>query len=249
MNLTLAGLIILGGIGFAVIYDVWTSGSLTKLTLHSKIVLIASGMLIAGGSVLVYLFECNNPGTLEPLSAQGKILGSFFQAVTPRTAGYNTLDFGKMYDGTLLLTVILMFIGASPASTGGGIKTSTAAVLILAIWAQIHGRSDAECFGRRISKEIIYKAFSVMFISVILVMAVTMALTITEHAGFLNILFEVTSAFGTVGLTTGLTPNLSNAGKLWLILTMFAGRVGPVTLALAIAMRVHKAQIQYPDGK
>ena len=249
VNLTIAGLIILGGIGFAVMHDVWSSRSFVKLSMHSKIVLVTTGVLIVVGSILIYMFEHANPDTLAPLSAQGKILGSFFQSVTPRTAGYNTIDIGKMYDGSLLLMVILMFIGASPASTGGGIKTSTTAVLVLAIWALIRGRSDAECFGRRIPKEIIYKAFSIISISFILVIVVTMALTITEHAGFMNVLFEVTSAFGTVGLTTGITPSLSTPGKLWIILTMFAGRVGPVTLALAIAMRARRAQIQYPEGK
>ena len=249
VNLTIAGLIILGGIGFAVMHDVWSSRSFGKLSLHSKIVLITTSILIVAGAVLIFLFEYSNPETLEPLSTKGKILGSFFQSVTPRTAGYNTIDIGKMYDSSLLLLIILMFVGASPASTGGGIKTSTTAVLILAIWALIRGRSDAECFGRRIPQGIIYKAFSIMFISFMLVMVVTMALTIHEHAEFMNILFEVMSAFGTVGLTTGITPSLSSAGKCWLILTMFAGRVGPITLALAIAMRARKAQIQYPDGK
>ena len=249
INLVFTGLIILGGIGFAVIYDMWSSRSFAKLGLHSKIVLITTGFLLVSGTVLVYLFEHGNPGTLAPLSTQGKMLGSFFQAVSSRTAGFSTIDIGSMYDGSQLLLIILMFIGASPASTGGGIKTSTAAVLILAIWALIRGRNDAECFGRRIPKESIYKAFSVMFISFMLVVIVTMALTITERAEFIDILLEVTSAFGTVGLTTGLTPALSPAGKLWLILTMFAGRVGPVTLAFAIAMRVRKAHIQYPEGK
>jgi len=249
VNLTMGGLIILGGIGFAVIYDIWSSGSFSKLALHSKIVLITTVFLIVSGTVLIYLFEHANPGTLEPLSIKGKLLSSFFQSLTPRTGGFSTITIGSMYDGSLLLIIILMFIGASPASTGGGIKTSTAAVLMLAIWSLIRGRNDAECFGRRIPKELIYKAFSVMCISFMLVLIVTMALTITEHAGFLNILFETTSAFGTVGLTTGITPALSSAGKLWLILTMFAGRVGPVTLGLAIAMRIRKAQIQYPDGK
>ena len=249
VNLTIAGLIILGGIGFAVMHDVWTSRSFLRLSLHSKIVLITTAALIFTGAGLIYLFEHANPDTLKPLSLQGKILGSFFQSVTPRTAGYNTLDISKLYDGTLFLLIILMFVGASPASTGGGIKTSTTAVLMLAIWALVRGRSDAECFGRRIPKDIIYKAFSVMFIAFMLVVVVTMALTITEHFSFISILFEVTSAFGTVGLTTGITPTLSTAGKVWLILTMFAGRVGPVTLALAIAMRSRKAQIQYPDGK
>ena len=249
VNLTIAGLIILGGIGFAVMHDVWTSRTFARLSLHSKIVLVTTAVLIVAGAVLLFFFEHANPDTLAPLSTQGKILGSFFQSVTPRTAGYNTLDIGKMYDSSLLLLIIFMFIGASPASTGGGIKTSTTAVLVLATWALIRGRSDAECFGRRIPKEIIYKAFSVMFISFVLVIVVTMALTIHERAGFVNVLFEVMSAFGTVGLTTGITPTLSSAGKCWLILTMFAGRVGPITLALAIAMRARKAQIQYPEGK
>ncbi len=249
VNLTIAGLIILGGIGFAVMHDVWTSRSFGKCSMHSKIVLITSAVLIISGSLLIYWFEYSNPDTLKPLSTQGKILSSFFQSVTPRTAGYNTLDISKLYDGTLFLMIIFMFIGASPASTGGGIKTSTTAVLLLAIWALIRGRSDAECFGRRIPKEFIYKAFSVMFISFILVVIVTMALTITERVSFISVLFEVTSAFGTVGLSTGITPTLSTAGKVWLIITMFAGRVGPVTLALAIAMRSRKAQLQYPDGK
>ena len=249
VNLTIAGLIILGGIGFAVMHDAWESSSFLRLSLHSKIVLITTAALIFGGAGLFYLFEHANPDTLKPLSLQGKILGSFFQSVTPRTAGYNTLDISKLYDGTLFLLIILMFVGASPASTGGGIKTSTTAVLMLAIWALVRGRSDAECFGRRIPKDIIYKAFSVLLIAFMLVVIVTMALTITEHFSFISILFEVTSAFGTVGLTTGITPTLSTSGKVWLILTMFAGRVGPVTLALAIAMRSRKAQIQYPDGK
>ena len=249
VNLTIGGLIILGGIGFAVMHDVWSVRSFKKLTMHSKIVLVTTGILITGGAVLIYLFEHANPETLGPLSLHGKALASFFQSVTPRTAGYNTIDIGKMYDGSLLLLVILMFIGASPASTGGGIKTSTTAVLVLATWALIRGRSDAECFGRRIPQDIIYKAFSVMFISFLLVVVVTMALSITERAEFMQLLFEVTSAFGTVGLTTGITPTLSTAGKCWLILTMFAGRVGPVTLALAIAMRASRPKIQYPEGK
>ncbi len=249
VNITVVCLIVLGGIGFAVLYDVWTCRSFGRLAMHSKIVLITTGVLILAGSVLFYLFEQGNPDTLKPLGLQGRILGSLFHSVTPRTAGFNTLDISKLYDGTLFLLIIFMFIGASPASTGGGIKTSTTAVLMLAIWALIRGRSDAECFGRRIPKEIIYKAFSVMLIAFLLVAVVTMALTITEHFSFISILFEVTSAFGTVGLSTGITPTLSNSGKVWLILTMFAGRVGPVTLALAIAMRSRKAQIQYPDGK
>jgi trk system potassium uptake protein TrkH len=249
VNFTVTTLIILGGIGFGVLYDIWTTRRFSRLALHSKLVLVTSGILIVAGMGLIMAFEWTNPDTLEPLTMKGKLLASYFQSVTPRTAGYNTIDIGKMHEETIFLTIILMFIGASPASTGGGIKTSTAAVLFLAAWSMIRGRSDAECFERRIPKEFVYKAFSVAFIAFILVTVVTMALAITEKAPFLKVLFEVTSAFGTVGLTTGITPDLTTAGKLWLIFTMFAGRVGPVTVALALAMRMQKAQIQYPEGK
>jgi len=250
VNVLICGLIFLGGIGFPVLHDIWSSRSFQEFSLHSKIVLVTSALLIASGACLIFIFEYANPNTLGPLPIQGKLLGSLFQSVTPRTAGYNTIDISKLYDGTLLLLIILMFVGASPSSAGGGIKTSTAAVLIIAIVAMIRGKQDAECYGRRIPKEYIYKAFSIMFISFMLVVAVTMALTITEQVSFLAILFEVTSAFGTVGLSTGITPFLTSAGKWWLIFMMFAGRVGPMTLALAIAMRTRsKAKIQYPDGK
>ena len=249
VNALVCGLIFLGGIGFPVLHDIWSSRSFEDFSLHSKIVLIASGSLIAVGACLIFLFEYANPNTLGGLSLQGKVLASLFQSVSPRTAGYNTIDIGKMYDGTLFLLIILMFIGASPSSTGGGIKTSTASVLLIAIIALIRGKQDAECYGRRIPKEYIYKAFSIMLISFMLVVIVTMALTITEQMSFLALLFEVTSAFGTVGLSTGITPFLNNPSNAWLIFMMFAGRVGPMTLALAIAMRTRKVHVQYPDGK
>jgi trk system potassium uptake protein TrkH len=142
-----------------------------------------------------------------------------------------------------------MFIGASPASTGGGIKTTTFSVIVSAIWAMISGKEDAVVFSRRISKEIIHKAFSVAVIAGLLVIYVTMMLSINEDIPFLKLLFEVTSAFGTVGLTTGITPGLTVSSKLCLIITMFAGRVGPVTLALALALRERKGRIQHPEGK
>lgn len=249
INLTVMLLIILGGIGFTVIADVWTQRNFNKLSLHSKIVLIASFTLITVGALVIFALEYNNPNTLANLGMQGKILGSLFQSVTPRTAGYNTLDYGKMESATVFFTVILMFIGASPASTGGGIKTSTFSVLLSAIWAMIRGREDAEIFERRIPHQTIYKAFSVVFISAALVIFVTMMISIVEPLPFLNILFEVVSAFGTVGLTTGITPGLTTSSKLWLILTMFAGRVGPITLALALALKYKKKSISYPEGK
>ncbi len=249
VNLVITSLIILGGIGFTVIADVWTNRSFDRLSLHSKLVLITSAVLIVFGSIVILLLEYSNLETLGNLSWKGKILASYFQSVTTRTAGWNTLDLSKFTDATLFFIVILMFVGASPTSTGGGIKTSTAGVLAAAIWALIRGRHDAEIFERRIPQTIIYKAFSVMLISAVLVIFITMMLSITEKQPFLKLLFETTSAFGTVGLTTGITPDLTTSGKIWIILTMFAGRVGPVTLALALALKNRKGNIQYPEGK
>lgn len=249
VNLVISSLIILGGIGFTVIADVWTNRHFGKLSLHSKVVLITSGVLIGFGAVVIFLLEYSNPGTLGSLSWQGKVLSSYFQSVSTRTAGWNTIDLSKLTDATLFFMVILMFIGASPTSTGGGIKTSTTGVLAAATWALIRGRQDAEIFERRIPQTIIYKAFSVMLLSAMLVIFVTMMLSITENQPFINLLFETTSAFGTVGLTTGVTQELTTPGKIWIILTMFAGRVGPVTLALALALKHHKVNLQYPEGK
>lgn len=249
INLTISSLIILGGIGFTVIFDVWDNKRWKKFSLHTKLVLVTTAFLVFFGAAVIFLLEMNNPNTLQPLSLQGKLLGSYFQSVSTRTAGYNTVDMGQLHDATVFFMVILMFIGASPTSTGGGIKTTTFGVILAAVWALITGKPDAEVFKRRISQQLIYKAFSVILIAATLVIFVTMMMSITEKASFLQILFEVVSAFGTVGLTTGITPTLTEQGKIWIILTMFAGRVGPVTLALALALRTKKGMVQYPEGK
>jgi len=249
VNLTIASLIILGGIGFTVMFDMWHNRQWHKFALHTRLVLVTTFVLLLLGSLVIFLLEMNNPHTLGPLSWQSKFLSSYFQSVSTRTAGYNTVDIGKLQDATIFFMVILMFIGASPSSTGGGIKTTTIGVLIAAVWALITGKNDAEIFQRRISQDIIYKAFTVFFIAATLVIFVTMMMSITEDAPFLRILFEVVSAFGTVGLTTGITPSLTEYGKIWIIFTMFAGRVGPVTLALALALRTRKGMVHYPEGK
>ena len=249
VNLTISSLIILGGIGFTVMFDMWNHRQWSKLALHTKLVLVTTTVLLASGTVIIFLLEMNNPDTIGQLSWQGKILASYFQSVSPRTAGYNTVDIGKLQDATIFFMVVLMFIGASPTSTGGGIKTSTLGVLFAAIWALIRGKEDAELFERRIPQQLIYKAFTIFFIAATLVIFVTMMMSITESAPFLRILFEVVSAFGTVGLTTGITTGLTDYGKVWIIITMFAGRVGPVTLALALALRTRKGMVHYPEGK
>jgi trk system potassium uptake protein TrkH len=249
VNLTVASLIILGGLGFTVIFDVWDNRQWSKFSLHTKLVLMTTTVLLIIGTIVILLLEMNNPETLGELPWKSKILASYFQSVSPRTAGYNTVDISKMQDATLFFTIILMFIGASPASTGGGVKTTTLGVMIAAIWALITGKNDAEIFRRRISQNIIYKAFTVFFIAATLVIVVTMMMSISEKFSFLRLLFEVVSAFGTVGLSTGITSSLTVHGKLWLIVTMFAGRLGPVTFALALALRSRKDGIHYPEGK
>lgn len=250
VNLVITTLIILGGIGFSVLADLRENGwRFRQYSYHTKVVLVTTAFLVVCGTIGIYGLERSNPATLKHLSWEGQLLGSYFQSVTPRTAGYNTLAIGEMRDATIFFITILMFIGASPASTGGGIKTTTFAVLLAAIRALIKGKPDAELFDRHIAQNIIYKSFSLVFIAFSLVVFVTMAMSITEDAPFLNLLFEVVSAFGTVGLTTGITPGLTTAGKVWLIVTMFAGRVGPVTFVLALSMQARKTLIHYPEGK
>ncbi|MBP2650970.1 MAG: potassium uptake protein, TrkH family [Firmicutes bacterium] len=249
VNVVISGLIILGGIGFTVIADVWEKRSFTKLSLHSKVVLAMSAFLVFFGMTVICLLEWDNALTLGPLSLKGKLLAGYFQSVSARTAGYNSVDIGTLSSATLFFIIGLMFVGASPGSTGGGVKTTTAGVLLTAIWTLIRGKQDVEIFGRRLSPTLVYKAFTIWFIASCLIIFVTMMMSINEKVPFLNIMFEVVSAFGTVGLSTGVTPTLTVSGKAWLILTMFAGRVGPVTMALALAMRQRRAMVQYPEGK
>jgi len=249
INLTVAMLVLLGGMGFSVIADIWTTRKFSRLSLHTKLVVVTSLVLLLAGTVVIFLLEYNNPATLGPLSWQDKLLSSFFQSVTSRSAGYNTISISSLETATLFFMSILMFIGAAPGSTGGGIKTSTFAVLMLVVWAIIRGKQDIEVFHRSIGRQIVYRAFAVAFIASLLVIFITMMLVIQEKQPFINLLFEVVSAFGTVGLSTGITPALSDTSKFWLIITMFAGRVGPVTLALALALREKKQSVHFPEGK
>lgn len=249
--LTVCALITLGGIGFIVMNEVYEYRETGRLSIHTKVVLFTSLFLTVGAMIFIFIFEYANPKTLEPLSFPGKVLGALFQAVTPRTAGANTLPIGDLTQSTLLLTIILMYIGAGPGSTAGGIKVTTFAVLSCAVFSQMRGKDDVVMFRRRVVTETILKALSVAIIGFLLIMVVTMVLTVTEQQmhPFLMYLFEATSAFGTVGLSMGLTPELSAWGKLVLVFTMFAGRLGPLTMAFAIAMRRKPDAFRYPKGK
>ncbi|HAQ41309.1 MAG TPA: Trk family potassium uptake protein [Clostridiales bacterium] len=253
ITLAVCGLIVVGGIGFYVFWDIYASRNFHMLTLHSKLVLIVTVFLLVGGTVLMFALEHDNPGTMGNLDMSGKINASIFQAVNPRTAGYNSVPLEKLRMSTAAITVVLMFIGGSPASTAGGIKTTTFAVLVISFHNMFRGKRDYEVFERRIMPEMTLKAAAILMISLMLVLATSIILSVTEEAAgydYLDILYETVSAFATVGLTRGLTPYLSSAGKIILSVVMFIGRVGPMTVAFAF-LRQNKniGNYTYPEGK
>lgn len=247
VSLTVAFLIVSGGIGFLVLRELkfllWRRRKPRAcLSLHSRLVLVTSGLLIGLGTVLILLMEWYN--TLAGLPVWEKLLVSFFQAVTPRTAGFNTIPIGSLANQTLMVMVLLMFIGASSGSTGGGIKTGTFATLAAVGLSRLRGYPEPKAFGRTISPGSVARAMSVTMVCGSLVLVGTLLLQVTEvgssssavaRGRFLELLFEVVSAFGTVGLSTGITPGLSDAGKLLISFIMFMGRLGPLVVAVAVA--------------
>ncbi|HEY8392784.1 MAG TPA: TrkH family potassium uptake protein [Capillibacterium sp.] len=251
-TIVIALLILIGGLGFPVLADLAQIFSGKKLSLHTKMVMLATGLLLAGGFILFWFLEKDNPATLGPLPLSGQIISSFFQAVTPRTAGYNSLSLVSMGEATIFLFVVLMLIGASPSSTGGGIKTTTFLTVLAAAWSLVKGKKEVELFERRLPAEEVFKAFSLVVIAGVLVTAVTFCLCLLEpDFSFLDLLFEAVSAFGTVGLTRGVTPNLTSPwSKLLLIGTMFAGRVGLFTVAVATTRHWQKNEaIRYSEER
>lgn len=259
VNLVIASLIIIGGIGFSVLVEVPYIKRFHDFSLHAKVALSATLCLILMGTFGVMVMEWSNPKTLAPLPFSAKLLGSYFQAVTPRTAGFNTLSIGDMHSATLFFICLLMFTGASPGGTGGGVKTTTFALILSTAWASIRGKVDPEMFGRRIRSELVYKALAVAGLSINIVVIPALVLSITELGNlekfgivgnnFLRILFETVSAFGTVGLSTGITPYLSAFGKLVIIFVMFSGRVGPLTIGSALVHSQSPVRRTLPDEK
>ncbi|OGC29431.1 hypothetical protein A2311_05905 [candidate division WOR-1 bacterium RIFOXYB2_FULL_48_7] len=239
INLTITSLIIIGGIGFMVIADILEH---KRLSLHSKIVLLVTTLLIAIGTIVFFTLEHNNPNTLGHFTLHEKVLVSYFQAVTPRTAGFNTIDISLLFNPTLLITMFLMFVGASPGGTGGGIKTTTFALIIATIWATLRGDKNTILFNRRIPAETTRRAFAITFLSLTAVAIAIFILNNLETFGLMEIGFEVFSAFGTVGLSMGITPYLSSLGKMIIMLVMFIGRVGPLTLMMALAIEQREAR-------
>ncbi len=242
-------MIVTGGLGFIVINELYEYYKTRKLSLHTKVVLSTTAVLLVGGAVLIFLFEYSNMKTMGTLTLPEKILGAIFHSVTPRTAGANTLPMADLTDGTLFLTIFLMFIGGGSGSTAGGIKVSTFTVLIAALFRQLQGKEEVILFKRRIVTETILKVMTVSMSGGFIVVAVTFLLSLTEEKhDFMVYLFEATSAFGTVGLSMGLTPELTVMGKVLIIMTMFVGRVGIITIAFSLMRKTGRERYQYAKG-
>ncbi len=256
VNLTIMGLIFHGGIGFVVQYEILArlKGVQKKFSVHTKIVIISTAVLIVSGAFLFYLFERNHIIRDVPIGT--KILASLFQSITPRTCGFNTVDIGLLTNATLLLLIVLMFIGASPGSTGGGVKTTSVALLFMMIWNRMKGNEDVNVFNRTVPKEIISRTISIIFASAFSVAIIWSVLLITGGGNlpiaesrhfFVEYLFDTVSAFGTVGLSMGITPKLNDIQKYALIIMMFAGRVGPLTLAFSLSRSTGKRGLTYAE--
>jgi potassium uptake TrkH family protein len=248
--LPVAAAVICGGLGFPVLFELGRNLSRPRRwSLHTKLVVGMTALLLVGGTAFVTATEWSNPGTLGSLDTRGRLLAGFFQAVMPRTAGFNSVDYGQMHDGTLLGTMILMFIGGGPAGTAGGIKVTTFVVLFFVIYAEVRGEGSVRAFDRRISERVQRQALTVALLSVAAVVGATLALMHLGKFALVDAGFEVVSSFGTVGLSTGITDELPVSAQLLLVLVMFLGRLGPITLASAIALRSRQRLYELPEGR
>lgn len=268
VNFVVTSLIILSGLGFSVWVDTvklfvnkkkapkhytWKQ-AINKLSLHTKLVWVISTLLLVSGFVVIFVLEYHNPATLGALSLKEKIYAAWFQAVSPRTAGFNTVPLGELTDTSKLFTMILMLIGGSPAGTAGGIKTVTIGVVVLCAYNTIKGNDEIVVFKRRIAFDVVSRALTIIMISILVIFTVVGILSITEDFTFMEILFETISAFATVGTTLGITSGLSLIGRITIMVVMFIGRLGPVTMAVALMVRKRdkekqKVDIQYPEDK
>jgi trk system potassium uptake protein len=248
--LPIALAVIIGGLGFPVILEVVRRHRRPgRWSVHTRITLLMTAILLVGGTLFVTIAEWNNPATLGALDPAGRTLVGFFQAVMPRTAGFNSVDPGDMNTGTLLGVDVMMFIGGGSAGTAGGIKVGTFAVLLLVIVAELRGDPDTDLFDRRLSPSTIRQALSVALLSVAAVVVSTLAIAMTSPFTLDQILYESISAFATVGLTTGITADLGPGQQLILVVLMFAGRLGPVTFASALVLRERQRLFRRPEGR
>lgn len=247
VNFTVMGLIIIGGIGFIVWSDIADKGfHFKKYALHTKVMLCSTGILIVGGALLFLFTERN--GVFAGMPTSEKIMAALFQSVTPRTAGYNTVDNAALSDAGTLLTILLMFVGAGPGSTGGGIKVTTAAVVICTVTAYLRGRENVDMYGRRIDADSVRRAFCTTTFYMMLAAVGAMLMVACQPLPIKDALFEAFSAFGTVGLSTGITRELTLIPKIILILLMYSGRIGSLTVILSISRKRGRATLN-PIGK
>lgn len=249
VNIIITFLFIIGGIGFTVILDIWQKKSLRRLSLHSKIALLMSLILNILGTIIILVSEFNNPATLGNIGWGDKLWAAYFQGVVPRTAGFNTIDIGQMTLSSQVFTMLLMFIGASSGSTGGGIKVTTFAIMIFAFWTVLTNKSNVNIFKRRISWSLVNKSLSIGVAASIFIFTIFFLLTYTEDFEMSKLLFETISAFGTVGLSTGITGDLSPMGKILITFLMFIGRLGPLTMAFALMLKRREAPVKYAEEK
>ena len=256
VNLVVMTLVVCGGLGFIVLTEVYRWRKTSHLSAHTRLVLGLTAALIFLATTVIFLIERENPRTLGPLGAPEALLASLFQAVTPRTAGINTLDIGAMLPASLFLMLVLMFIGAAPGGTGGGVKITTFSITVAVLWSMMRGETEPTLMRRRLPRQLVSRAFSICLLGFLALNVVAGILLVTQDRQLLPTLFETTSAFGTVGLSMGeqgapvsLTGFFSGGGKLLIAVMMFMGRVGPLTLAVAIAHRGTPPRIRYPEGK
>lgn len=250
VNVVVMALIVLGGFGFAALFDVVRNRRWSKWMLHTRIVIVMTVSLLAIGTIAFMLMEWNNPATMADMSIKEKVMAGAFQSVTTRTAGFNSIDQAGMSSGSKLLSMVLMFIGASPASTGGGIKTSTTAIILLAAWSIMHGRNEVTVSRRRIAHDLVRRAAAITMLGISLVFIGTLAICIIDPQMTLDsVLYEVFSAFGTVGVSYGITPSLHPLSQLILMILMFCGRVGPMTIGIALSRKQGDPDVRYPEAR
>lgn len=256
VNLVITTLVICGGLGFVVLTEIGRVRQYRRFSTHTRLVITLTMALIVVTTALIWFIERNNPRTLAPLGVGEGLLAAYFQAVTPRTAGFNTLDIGTMLPASLFLLILLMFIGAAPGGTAGGVKISTFSITVAVIWAMVRGNAEPTLLRRRITPPLVARAFSICLIGFLALNIVAGLLLVTEGRELLPTLFETTSAFGTVGLSMGeagapvsLAGHFSDVGKVLVIGMMFMGRIGPLTLAVAIARSREMQRVRHPEGK
>ena len=251
VNLTISSLIILGGIGFPVMVDVnrniFHKFHIHRLALHTKIVLFTTFFLIAVGFLAFFIGEYNS--TMKGFNLNDRMLASYFQSVTTRTAGFNTIDNGEMSLASVFVSCILMFIGASPSSTGGGVKTTTFFIILLSVFSMLSGNKDLNVFKRKVPEDVIKKILALIAISLFILFLLIFLLLLSEDSSFEKIIFEAFSAYGTVGLSMGITSSLTNLGRIIIIILMYLGRVGPLTLIFAISETKIKTTYHYTEEK